>query len=176
MELDIDKCRSITQLKHLSDAELVTQIVKSHNDFYDDYEDSPKGWNKEGDRENFTYEDFYKKSRKELWKEYLIFRAYKKNVIEEWETTYEDRRPEKTLLSKILGKILFLIGITLMIGQGVCILAMGMAVFLWIFSSVEYFEPSLEYVFFLSGAILLGLHILVKIIVWFGDEYFVSSV
>ena len=34
MELEIDECRSITQLKHLSDAKLVEQIVESHNAFY----------------------------------------------------------------------------------------------------------------------------------------------
>lgn len=77
MELEIDKCRSITQIKHLSDAELVAQIVKSHNAFNKKY----RAKNSEV-KKRLTKNDFKDKGRKDLWKEYLVFRANKKKLID----------------------------------------------------------------------------------------------
>lgn len=166
MELEIDKCRSITQIKHLSDAQLVAQIVKSHNAFNKKY----PAKNSEV-KKRLTKNDFKDKGRKDLWKEYLVFRAYKKDMIEGWNLRHQ--KPEEKSASKIKGIIFGLIWTVLFLGSLVCI------VFLVISGFVMIFVPNDEgingwsalNIFFLCIAIKIGIHFLGHFFAWlFGEE------
>lgn len=95
--IEIYKYRNITQLKHLSDEELISQIVSSYNDFYNSgYNVEPTTFNPlekgrinplETNRFNplgkkrFNKNDFKGQSRELLWSNYREFRKRELNFF-----------------------------------------------------------------------------------------------